>query len=171
MIVMRTLPTWETRMGVCETNSLEDSGPSHHPRRRRPIPAPMSLVQSRAPPAPGSSRPRQPAQDGGTAALDRPDLMGVTGHARLASGGQAPDQASELRSGPMPATASGQVRRKTPPGSVIPSVTPTATDVRPGSSPNHGQSHSHSTRSYCSQPDHTQRNAPTLSCLDPTGPV
>jgi hypothetical protein len=53
------------------------------------------------------------------------------GHARLASGGQAPDQASSLRSGPMPAAASGQVRRMTPPGSVIPRVTPTATDDGP----------------------------------------
>jgi hypothetical protein len=53
------------------------------------------------------------------------------GHARLTSGGQAPDQASSLRSGPMPAAVSGQVRGMTPPGSVIPRVTPTATDHGP----------------------------------------
>jgi hypothetical protein len=53
------------------------------------------------------------------------------GHARLTSGGQAPDQASSLRSGPMPAAVSGQVRGMTPPGSVIPRVTPTATDYGP----------------------------------------
>jgi hypothetical protein len=51
------------------------------------------------------------------------------GHARLASGGQAPDQASSLRSGPMPAAVGGQVRGMTPLGSVIPRVTPTATDT------------------------------------------
>jgi len=53
------------------------------------------------------------------------------GHARLTSGGQAPDQASSLRSGPMPAAVSGQVRGMTPPGSVIPRVTPTAIDYGP----------------------------------------
>jgi hypothetical protein len=53
------------------------------------------------------------------------------GHARLTSGGQAPDQASSLRSGPMPAAASGQVRGMTPSGSVIPRVTPTATGHGP----------------------------------------
>ena len=83
MIVMRTLPAWETRMGVCETNSLEDSGPS--PRRRQ------GRSSSRAPPEPDSSQLRAPARNAETAALDRPDLMGVTGHAL---GGQASEQAS-----------------------------------------------------------------------------
>jgi hypothetical protein len=70
----------------------------------------------------------------------------VMGHARLASGGQAPDQASSLRSGPMPAAASGQVRRKTPPGSVIPRVTSTTAGYRPDHHRTTGQSHSHSTK-------------------------
>jgi hypothetical protein len=38
------------------------------------------------------------------------------GHARLASGGQAPTSGQLLRSGPMPAAAGGQVRRMTPLG-------------------------------------------------------
>jgi hypothetical protein len=53
------------------------------------------------------------------------------GHARLASGGQAPTSGQLLRSGPMPAAAGGHVRGMTPPGSVIPRVTPTATDYGP----------------------------------------
>src|SRR5215212_6420531 len=53
------------------------------------------------------------------------------GHARLASGGQAPTSGQLLRSGPMPAAASGQVHRMTPLGSVIPRVTPTATGHGP----------------------------------------
>ena len=40
-------------------------------------------------------------------------------------------QASSAGTGPLPATASGQVRGMTPPGSVIPRVTPTATDYGP----------------------------------------
>jgi hypothetical protein len=71
---MRTLPAWETRMGVCETNSLEESGPSR-PRRRQ------GRSSSRAPPEPGSSQLRAPARNDETAALDRPDLMGARGHA------------------------------------------------------------------------------------------
>jgi hypothetical protein len=38
---------------------------------------------------------------------------------------------------------------------------------QPGSSPNRGQSHSHSTRPYCTQPDHTaQKSSPNLTCPD-----
>jgi hypothetical protein len=40
-------------------------------------------------------------------------------------------QASSAGSGPLPATAGGQVQRMTPPESVIPRVTPTATDRGP----------------------------------------
>jgi hypothetical protein len=53
------------------------------------------------------------------------------GHTQRASGGQTPDQASSAGSGPLPATAGGQVRCMTPPGSVIPRVTPAATDRSP----------------------------------------
>jgi hypothetical protein len=41
----------------------------------------------------------------------------VMGHARLASGGQAPPAGQLLRSRPMPPAVGGQVRRMTPPGS------------------------------------------------------
>jgi hypothetical protein len=54
-------------------------------------------------------------------------------------------QASSAGSGPLPAAAGGQVRRMTPPGSVIPRVTPTATVRDPDHHRTTGQSHSHST--------------------------
>jgi hypothetical protein len=81
-------------MGVCETNSPENSGPSRHPRRRRLAPAPRSLVQSRAPPS--RLVPDQVSQHERRTgcALDRPDLMGVRGHDHRV--GQASDQASDV---------------------------------------------------------------------------
>src|SRR5512132_2432360 len=73
-------------------------------------------------------------RDGSVRAGARQDCDGTrpTGIGR-----SGPTSGQLLRSGPMPTAASGQVRCMTPPGSVIPRVTPTATDLRPGSSPNY----------------------------------
>jgi hypothetical protein len=65
---------------VCQTNSLEHSGPSRRLIQRRPAPAPRSLVQSRAPPPPGPPDQLSQHERRTGCALDRPDLMGATGH-------------------------------------------------------------------------------------------
>ena len=114
---MRTLPTWEARMGVCETNSLEDSGPSPHPILRRPSPASRSLLQPRAPPCPDSSHPTAPHEKANSCTLDRPDLMGAMGHARVprvvrllhqASSSNRAGAGSRGWTSPVPDTPAGQ---------------------------------------------------------------
>jgi hypothetical protein len=92
------------------------------------------------------------------APLDRPDLMGVTGHTRL-------PRVVKLLIKPA-APVPGPLRQ--------PWADKSAQDTtrvshskghahshrsQPGSSPNRGQSHSHSTGHYWTQPDRTQRNA------------
>jgi hypothetical protein len=57
-------------------------------------------------------------------------------------------QASSAGSGPHPAAVGGHVRCMTPPGSVIPRVTPAATGCGSDHHRTTGQSHSHSTQRY-----------------------
>jgi hypothetical protein len=66
------------------------------------------------------------------------------------------DQQRRFRAAP--ATASGQVQRMTRQGSVTPRVTPTATDRGPDQYRTTGQSHSHSTRPYWTEPDRAEQN-------------
>jgi hypothetical protein len=55
----------------------------------------------------------------------------------LSSGGQAPPSGQQRRFRAAPGTSGRTSPRRPPPGSVIPRVTPTATNRGPGSSPNH----------------------------------
>src|SRR5215217_2399920 len=79
----------------------------------------------------------------------------VTGHARLPRAVRLLDQASSAGSRPVPAAVGGQVKRKTPSGSVIPRVTPTATVRGPDHHRTTGQSHSHSTRHHSTPRERT----------------